>query len=217
MNIWDSVQRSLEKASSEAGRIARIQRLRTIIEQLTRQQQAQRNLLADRVLELFNAGQLMQGELLLICQELTTLQQQVAQVQQELKLVQSQGPVPGQMATPGTGTPVTSSEPTGTLPPSNVAYGGGITLIPPPPPPEEGVAPITVSSFETVAASAYSPQTTETRYCAACQAALLPGYAFCHNCGTPVSIIANEAQPTRRSDLAQGEADSTILRPEGGA
>ena len=74
-----------------------------------------------------------------------------------------------------------------------------------------------MSNFETVAASAYSPQATEMRYCAACQAELLPGYAFCHNCGTPASANANEAQPTRRSDMIQGEADSTLLRPEGGA
>lgn len=214
MNIWDSVQRSLEKASNEAGRIAKVQRLRVTIEQLTRQQQVQRGLLADKVLELFNAGQLPQGELLIICQELATLQQQFAQVQQELKLMQNQGPLPGQPGALNPGTPGTGSENTGILSPSSQA--SGTTLIPPPPPSEEGATPITISSFETVVAGAYSPQTTEVRYCAACQAELLPGYAFCHNCGTPVSLIANEAQPTRRSDLAQGEADSTILRPEGG-
>ncbi len=214
MNIWDSVQRSLEKASNEAGRIAKIQRLRIVSEQLTRQQQLQRSLLADKVLELFNAGQLSQGELLIICQELITLQQQFARVQQELKLVQSQGPIPAQ---PGTGTPVTSSEHTNVLPLPNQASSSGTTLIPPPPPSEEEQAPMTASSFETVAASAYSPQTTETRYCVACQAELLSGYAFCHNCGTPVSLLANPAQPTRRSDMIQGEMDSTILRPEGEA
>jgi hypothetical protein len=222
VNIWDSVQRGLEKASNEAGRIARMQRLRAIIDQLTNQQQAQRNLLADKTLELFNLGQITQGELLLVCQELTRLQQQLAQVQQELKFVQSQGPAPtpGQAATSGSAMPITPAYP---------AYSGGSTLIPPlppseerqtlipppPPPLEEGQPLMAASNFSTVQVGAYSPHTSEIRYCVTCQTELLPGYAFCHNCGTPVATDA--AQPTRRSDTATGEGEHTILRPEGGA
>ena len=37
MPLWDSVQRSLEKASQEAARIAKTQRLRSTIDGLTRQ------------------------------------------------------------------------------------------------------------------------------------------------------------------------------------
>src|SRR5438270_9496749 len=81
MPLWDSVQRSLEKASQEAARIAKTQRLRSIVDGLTRQISTQNNNLLNKTMDLFNAGQLTQSELLPFCQEITNLQQQLNQAQ----------------------------------------------------------------------------------------------------------------------------------------
>src|SRR5438876_6477165 len=89
MPLWDSVQRSLEKASQEAARIAKTQRLRSIIDGLTRQINTQNNSILNKTLDLFIAGQLTQSELLPLCQELANLQQQLNQAQTELKQLQA--------------------------------------------------------------------------------------------------------------------------------
>ena len=80
-------------------------------------------------------------------------------------------------------------------------------LVPPPPP---GVEPLTVSSLETIRA----PQSASTS-CRTCQAPLVPGNAFCHNCGTPVNIDAAPNQPTIRANVVEGaeggQSERTVL------
>src|SRR5579859_2363353 len=110
MNIWDSVHRGLEKASHEASRIARTQRLRSTIDGLNRQITTQQGSLLTRAMELFSTGRLTQSELLPLCQEMANLQQQLAQAHHELKQLQAQAP-----ATPGQNAPATP--PTGPYPP----------------------------------------------------------------------------------------------------
>jgi chromosome segregation ATPase len=117
MNIWDSVQRGLEKATQEATRIARTQRLRSTIDGLTRQIHSQEEDLLARTMEVFAAGHLIQGELLPICQELTRLQQQLEQNRQELAQLQNQGTqstTAGQAtpSVPGSYTPASDLSPT---------------------------------------------------------------------------------------------------------
>src|SRR5438128_4929356 len=89
MPLWDSVQRGLEKASQEAARIAKTQRLRSTIDGLTRQMNTQHSAIFNKTMELFLAGQLTQGELLPLCQEMVNLQQQLNQAQNELKQLQA--------------------------------------------------------------------------------------------------------------------------------
>src|SRR2546421_708333 len=154
MPLWDSVQRSLEKASHEAARMAKTQRLRSTIDGLTRQISTQSNNLVNKAMDLFSAGQLTQSELLPLCQEITNLQQQLNQAQNELKqiqatLPQTTGPqtLPGgQAAYPSTG----EGLPPNVYAPSEYqAYldsTQGGTVAPPPP----GVESMTVSSPETI-------------------------------------------------------------------
>jgi hypothetical protein len=144
MNIWDSVHRGLDKASKEAGRIARMQRLRFQIDKAARQINTQESTLLHQVMDLFMAGQLTQGELLPLCHELMSLRQQVAQAQSELQVLQSQGPQPSQ---PGQEihAPTASSEeiaPTTYAPPPSAPsvpsyqpFDATVPAIPPPPPP----------------------------------------------------------------------------------
>src|SRR2546421_10484520 len=104
MPLWDSVQRSLEKASQEAARIAKTQRLRSTIDGLTRQVNTQQSSIVNKAMDMFVAGQLTQGELYQLCQEMMNLQQQLNQARAEMQLLLAQA---SQSQTPaGPGGPV---------------------------------------------------------------------------------------------------------------
>ncbi len=160
MNIWDSVHRSLEKASQEAARIAKTQRLRFTIDALSRQINTHNSTLVSKVMELFTAGQLTQSELLPLCQELNNLQQQVEQANNELRLLQNQGPqsTPANPYTgPGETAPTMYAPPP---PPSDYQqYEHNTIAAPPPPPPPPGGEPLTTSAIETVAMDTEYPLT----------------------------------------------------------
>ncbi|GAC1372859.1 MAG: hypothetical protein NVS2B12_31530 [Ktedonobacteraceae bacterium] len=165
MNIWDSVHRGLDKASKEAARIARGQRLRAQIDKASRQINTQESALLHQVMDLFTSGRLIQGELLPLCHELMSLQQQLSQAQSELQTLQSQGPLPplpGQTAIQGdmntqqtTLAPLTgaSISPGYTPPPPPSTYppvDATLPAIPPPPPPPSGENWQTLHSQETM-------------------------------------------------------------------
>ena len=215
MPLWDSVQRSLEKASQEAARMAKTQRLRYTIDGLSRQISTQSNNIVNKTMDLFSAGELTQSELLPLCQEITNLQQQLNQAQNELKQIQATQPqttgpqtlpgAPNPYLPPGSGGQATYP-PTGEGLPPNVyappeyqsyldSTQGG-TVAPPPP----GVESLTVSSTETIQISAgvAPPQSAVAGRCAVCHAELAPNNAFCHSCGAPVQDINSPHLPTVR-------------------
>ena len=190
MNIWDSVQRGLEKATHEAARIAKAQRLRATLEGLSKQIETQQSAIIGTAMELFRNGQLTQNELLVLCQALHTSQQQFAQAQSELKSMQNQSNASTQAMQPNATVAYTQSpyQPyESTLP----------ALVPPPPP---GVEALSVSSLETMR---MAPSATEQAHCDTCQAPLVTGNAFCHNCGTPVRTDTASYQPTVRSSNSE--------------
>src|SRR5437868_13388927 len=127
MNLWDSVHRGLEKASQEAARIAKIQRLRGNIDHFSRQIHIQHDILLRKVMELFNSGQLTQSELIPLCQELMSLQQQLHVFHNELKHLQSLGAPAVQPAQP--------AAPIAPPPPEYQAYNDTTVPVPAPPPP----------------------------------------------------------------------------------
>ena len=194
------MQRGLEKATHEAGRIAKTQRLRATLEGLSKQIETQQAAIIGTAMELFKNGQLTQHELLLLCQELSNSQQQLVQAQSELKAIQNQSSSNTQ-AIPSAMTVAY------TQPPYEPYENTQPDLVPPPPP---GVEPLTVSSLETMRAS----QAVDTS-CRVCQAPLVPGNAFCHNCGTPVNIDAALYQRTIRATIGEGaesgQGEGTIL------
>ncbi len=163
MNIWDSVHRSLDKASKEAGRIARAQRLRSQIDKVTHQINAQEGTLLHQVMNLFMSGKMTQTELLPLCRELINLQQQLSQAQSELQMLQSQGPLPPQIG-PAQGqqemnTPPIPTTMVGDIAPTNyipsspvIPYQPFEATIPatPPPPPPPSVNLQTLHSQETI-------------------------------------------------------------------
>ncbi|GCE27736.1 hypothetical protein KDA_32200 [Dictyobacter alpinus] len=171
MNIWDSVHRGLEKASNEAGRIARIQRTRFQIDKLGRQITEQERALVEKVIDLYVTRALVQNELVTPAQELFQARQQLMQAQQELQTLHNQNP---------TATADTNTYPPQTLPgegdasqyaptsPYQQPYTGPtIPVTPPPadnkpaastgeqlpsllPPPPPGMSPLTIHSEETI-------------------------------------------------------------------
>ncbi len=222
MPLWDSVQRGLEKASQEASRIAKTQRLRSTIDTVSRQMNMQHSNLVNKTMELFTNGQLTQLELLPLCQELVYLKQQLDAAQTELKQIQAtqpSGPIPSVSSMP------TPPEGSYELPPTVYApppidyetyLAGGEDLTPPPPPSAE---PYTISAMSTVLMDAPPPPptpydiSTDKRLCPACKAELQPEFAFCQNCGTNVQDLESQHLPTARGgmpELAFPSSEQTV-------
>ncbi len=230
MNLWDSVHRGLEKASQEAARIAKTQRLRSNIDNLSRQVHIQHDNLLRKVMELFNSSQLTQGELIPLCQELTSLQQQLHMLHNELKQLQSLGTPPAQpaqpaapMAPPPYAPPsslLAGSEaiaPTAYVPPlpEHQLYTDTTVPIPVPPPPPLSGEPVTVSAIETLLLSPNvpPPPAVEKQVCPICHVEIALGNAFCHNCGSPVHQSNVAHLPTVRGgslELVYPEGQETI-------
>lgn len=194
MPLWDSVQRSLEKASQEAARIARTQRLRSTIDGLTRQIHTQQSNIVNKAMDMFITGQLSQGELYQLCQEMMNFQQQLNQARTEMQQLQVQA---SQSQTPP---PQTPTGPVGSVPeyPSYLDSTSAASVPPPPP----GVEALTVSALETVEMNQGTPGSSASakQFCSVCQAELFPNHAFCQSCGAPVRITVNDSQyaPTMR-------------------
>ena len=237
MPLWDSVQRSLEKDSQEAARIARAQRLRSSIDGLSRQINTQNNAIINKAMDLFVSGQLTQSELLLLCQEMMNLHQQLNQAQIELKQLQAQAnqsqssqaspaplssqsmPNPNQLLPPATTEPgqvpyttaSTESEQNALYappPPEYQSYMDSTTSNTVPPPPP-GIEPLTVSAIETMRINmAPAPSQTDSRLCTVCRTEIQPNMPFCHNCGSPVQDHDSLHSPTMRAgSLEQFDAN----------
>lgn len=226
MNIWDSVHRGLEKASQEAARIAKAQRLRSAVDHFSQQLNTQEGLVIAKVMDLYVAGKLPPGDLFAACQELHTLHQRLNQLQSELNQLQSQQNVassgnvgmPGSQGTQGNqrgqgtkqnaidsqatqlitpeGQPASSYAPP---PPSYPPFDSAIPpLVPPPPPGMETSIGQAGQSADAIGPMS-PPPLVERNHCPNCHVALIPGNAFCHNCGTPVAFAADAQQATVRS------------------
>lgn len=212
MPLWDSVQRSLEKASQEAARIARTQRLRSTIDGLTRQINIQQSNIVNKAMDMFVAGQLSQGELYQLCQEMMNFQQQLNQARTEMQQLQVQA---SQSQTPP---PQTSTGPGGSVP-EYPSYLDSTSAAPVPPPPP-GVAALTVSAMETVEMNQGTPSSSSSgkQFCSVCQAELFPNHAFCQSCGAPVRINVNDSQytPTMRVGSVEYNylADGATMRAD---
>ncbi|TMC20186.1 MAG: hypothetical protein E6J34_13485 [Chloroflexi bacterium] len=150
MNIWDSAQRSFEKASQAAARLARMQRLRSTIDNLSRSMLTQNEKILKTVMDLHSAGKLRQEELIPLCEELVYLQKQVEQVQAEIKQLQYQSQSnasPGQAGPVGmvpvpTGDTAPYTTPIQPLPGVPYSLSSAETIYVPPPPPPPGYQPL---------------------------------------------------------------------------
>jgi hypothetical protein len=224
-NIWESMQRGLEKASQEAARIGRMQRLRSTVDSLSRQLTTQNNLLVVRAMEIFTAGQMTQSELLPICQDLQILKQELEQAQHELKALMNQGTAQAGQTSTGPYPPnnditatIPSFPPTQTAPPPPGYSPLESTRTIPAPPPPPGVEPLTISALDTQLVNSDNPSAaTQNLRCPQCQAELVPEYSYCQNCGSRIDRGGVEHLPTVRSgfyptgqEAAQADATNPI-------
>lgn len=90
MSFLESVQHGLEKASQEAARIAKIQHLHGVANDLAVKMNQESYDIINKVMELFQSGHLTQNELLPLCQQIITYQQQIAEVQAEIQKIQDE-------------------------------------------------------------------------------------------------------------------------------
>ncbi|GAC1312189.1 MAG: hypothetical protein NVSMB27_48570 [Ktedonobacteraceae bacterium] len=221
MPLWDSVHRSLEKASHEAARIAKTQRLRNTIDGLNRQINTQQNSIVNKAMDMFVAGQLTTGELFQLCQEMMNLQQQLNQARNELQQIQIQAPTPtppSQISEGQGGTVLNASgegiQPTAYAPPpeySSYLDSTSAVDVPPPPP---GAEALTISAMETVEMNRAS--SSPKQFCSVCHAELFPNNAFCQSCGAPVQVYDSQHSPTvRAGNTGQSyTADEATVRAE---
>lgn len=90
MSFLESVQHGIERASREAARLAKIEHLHSIAHDLTSKMNQESQNLLNKALELFQGGHLKQNELQPFCQEITTYQQQIAEVHAEIQKIQEE-------------------------------------------------------------------------------------------------------------------------------
>jgi hypothetical protein len=89
MSFLESIQHGLEKASQEAAHITKIQHLHNVATDLTFRVSQEGQTLITKAMELYYGGALSQGELVAICQQIATYQQQMNEVHTELQQLQS--------------------------------------------------------------------------------------------------------------------------------
>jgi hypothetical protein len=94
MSFLESVQHGIERASEEAARLAKIQHLHSVANDLNAKSNQENHELVAKAMELFQGGKLAQTELASFCQQITTYQQQIAEVQEEIKKIQAEGQQP---------------------------------------------------------------------------------------------------------------------------
>lgn len=222
MNLWESVQRGLEKASQEAARIARIQRLRSTVDTLTRQIYDQQGTLIARAMETYREGRMVQGELIPICQELASLQLQLEQAQNELKQPHNQGPTTVSSSVPPTipampiigsgGEPLINTQPMPTyqnftepaLPPSEYQSYVNPTMPVPPPPPPPSLEPDHVDALTTMMIEGENlAASNEPRSCPQCGTVALANQSYCQNCGSLLENREASHLPTQRAGTGE--------------
>lgn len=238
MNLWESVHRGLDKATKEAARIAKTQKLRATIDGLSRQISAQNTTLINTTMELFMSNGLQESELLTICQEIARLRDQLSQAQNELQQLhqgQITAPPPPLSGMPPTGADLPSTP----IPPTIPAFPGpgyGETAPPPPdfqtfavsqtmPPPPPGIpagssetasqAPPPPPGITQISAinTVIQPPAPETRRCPACQTEIALNTPFCPQCGSFVQTSGAEQLPTMRGSSTIDNLDTIRAEP----
>lgn len=91
MSFLESVQHGLEKASKEAARFTKIQHLHNISNDLGFKASQEGQTLIAKAMEMYQNGLLAQGELVTICQQIATYQQQYNEIQEEIQRLQANG------------------------------------------------------------------------------------------------------------------------------
>jgi hypothetical protein len=128
MSFLESVQHGLEKASQEAARITKIQHLHNVATDLGFKASQEGQTLIAKAMEMYHSGLLAQGDLVVICQQIATFQQQINEIHEEIQRLQSSQEEPQGAPFPPASYPVYPPAPgaqayaPGVVPPGYPAY-----------------------------------------------------------------------------------------------
>lgn len=124
MSFLESIQHGLEKASKEAARITKIQHLHSVATDLNFKASQESQNLAGKTMETYRNGLLTQGELVAICQQIATYQDQLREIQEEIQKLQTSGEEEQQEVSPEANYPPPPPQnyAPGTVPPAYPPY-----------------------------------------------------------------------------------------------
>ena len=157
-SLLDQFRRGLDRASFEADRMMRYNRVKAEAARLRQQGRERTFALGEKALELYRAGTLPQPELGDIAREIIALDSRIEQKEQEATVIQAEDWLPPEGEPPADGDPQIGAA-TGPAP--------------------QPVTPPTT----TPAASTAADRPRGHHYCATCGNELRPGAHFCAHCG----------------------------------
>jgi hypothetical protein len=155
-SLLNQFRRGLDRASFEADRMMRYNRVKAEAARLRQQSRERTFALGEKALEMYRAGTLPQAELGDIAREIITLGSRIEQKEQEATVIQAEEWVPPEGEVPADGDPQIGAS-TGPAPPE----------MPPP----------------AAADSATGAPRAGHRYCVACGNEVRIGSHFCMHCG----------------------------------
>lgn len=156
-SLLNQFRRGLDRASFEADRMMRYNRVKAEAARLRQQGRERTFALGEKALEMYRAGTLPQAELGDIAREIITLASRIEQKEQEATVIQAEEWVPPEGEAPADGDPQIGAS-TGPAPP----------VVPPP--------------AATPSASTGTPSAGH-RYCVVCGNEVRIGSHFCMHCG----------------------------------
>ena len=171
-NIMDQFRRGLDRASFEADRLMRYNRVRAEASRLRQQAREQTQALGDKVLELYQANDLPAPALRDLARAIVELNERVDRKEDEAALIQKEEWIDPEGEGAEGGDPQPGA---GTRPAPRVAAGADLQIgaaTGPAPTPTTPAAPV-----------ASGGAAREADVCPACGTALRPQAAFCPHCG----------------------------------
>jgi hypothetical protein len=169
-NIMDQFRRGLDRASFEADRLMRYNRVRAEASRIRQQAREQTHALGEKVLELYQANDLPVPALRDLARAVMELNERVDRKEDEAALIQKEEWVDPEGEEPA-GDPQPGAA---TAPPPRVAATGD---------PQIGAATGPAPTPGAAAAPAPTGAAVERHVCPACGTALRPQAAFCPHCG----------------------------------
>lgn len=223
--LFDKLKEGASRAAFEADRMRRISQIQSAIGALKRQVEQRVRELGDKTLELYNAGQLTEPELVAFCdQKIAILQGQIAEKETEVEKIRQE--VPPQEPTPGLYGHI--------CPKCKIKLPDGVTFCPrcgskaedvtPPPPsptgltcPNCGAARVTEAAFCPycgVKMEAAAPtEATSVPTCPNCHTPLREGTVFCPKCGTRIQMAESETISEEKKGEKENELKPQEVEP----
>lgn len=90
--LFEGIREGAAKAAFEADKLRRITQIRASIRSLKKKLEQEKKKISDAVLQLYDAGEVTQPELLALCEQLAPLRSQIAEKEAEIKRIRQEKP-----------------------------------------------------------------------------------------------------------------------------